>query len=165
MNQLYTEVGVKKKDTPMTWGLRSLMVVGIITGFLLMFLGGIFAVAGVVLAVVLIFLFPRLNVEYEYVFVDGQIDFDKITGKSKRKTILRVDMEQAEIVAPEGSHALDGYTHVQLERRDFTSGDKAVKPYIIVAKVEDKKYWVSFEPNEKMLTMMRQKSPRKIAQV
>ncbi|MBP1754380.1 MAG: hypothetical protein H6Q59_778, partial [Firmicutes bacterium] len=29
---------------------------------------------------------------------------------------------------------------------------------------EDKKYRIAFEPSEKMLAMMKQKSPRKIAQ-
>ncbi|MDF2943432.1 MAG: hypothetical protein K0S01_2290 [Herbinix sp.] len=164
MNQLYAEAGVKRKDNMTILGLRTLMIVGIVVGILLMLLGGVFGIGGVVIIVVLVFLFPKLNVEYEYVFVDGQLDFDRITGKAKRKTILRVDMEQMEIVAPEGSHALDGYTYVQYEKKDFSSGDKTSKPYIIIASVEDKKYRITFEPTEKMITMMRQKSPRKIAQ-
>ena len=165
MNQLYAEAGVKRKDTAATMGLRILMIMGIVVGALLIFLGGLFAIAGTVMAAVLVFFYPRLNVEYEYVFVDGQIDFDKISGKSKRKTVLRIDMEQVEIVAPEGSHALDGYTYVKLETKDFTSRDKASKPYVIIVSEKEKKYRISFEPSEKMLSMMRQKGPRKIAQV
>ena len=164
MNQLYAEAGVKRKDDVKSMGLRALLIAGVILGVLLILLGGYFGIAGIVLVVVLIWLYPRLNVEYEYVFVDGQIDFDKITGKSKRKTMLRIDMEQVEIVAPQSSHALDGYTYVQLVNKDFSSNDKNSKPYIIIATVEDKKYQISFEPSEKMLAMMKQKSPRKIAQ-
>lgn len=164
MNQLYAEAGVKRKDNMKTLVLRFLMVAGIVIGVLFMFLGGVLSIAGVVLAALLVFLFPKLNVEYEYVFVDGQIDFDRITGKSKRKTILRIDLEQVEIVAPEGSHALDGFTYVQSDKKDFSSGDKSAKPFIIIANVEDKKYRIAFEPSEKMLAMMKQKSPRKIAQ-
>lgn len=164
MNQLYAEAGVKRKDDVKSMGLRTLLVVGIVIGVLLMLLGGYFGIGGIVLVVGLVYLFPKLNVEYEYVFVDGQLDFDRITGKAKRKTILRIDMEQVEIVAPAGSHALDGFTHMQLVNKDFSSNDKSKKPFIIIANVEDKKCRISFEPSEKMITMMKQKSPRKIAQ-
>lgn len=164
MNQLYAEAGVKKKETTTSIALRVLMVVGVIAGLLLMTFGGIFSIVGIGLAALIIFLFPRLNVDYEYIFVDGQFDFDRISGKSKRKTMLRIDMEQVEVIAPKGSHALDGYTYVQYEKMDFSSGDKNAKPYIIIANKDNKKLYISFEPSEKMLTMIKQKSPRKLAQ-
>ncbi|HWT76543.1 MAG TPA: DUF6106 family protein [Mobilitalea sp.] len=164
MNQLYAEAGVKRKETVTSIALRTLLVLGIIVGAMLMFLGGLYGILGIIVIVIMIFLLPRLNVEYEYVFVDGQIDFDRITGKSKRKTILRIDMDQIEIIAPEGSHALDSYSYAQSEKRDFSSGDKNTKPYIIIANKEEKKYKIAFEPSEKMLSMIKQKNPRKLAQ-
>lgn len=164
MNQLYAEAGVKRKDDSKIMGLRALLVLGVAIGVILMLFGGFFGIIGIVLVVAMIYLFPKLNVEYEYVFVDGQIDFDRIIGKAKRKTVLRIDLEQVEIVAPMGSHALDSFTYTQLLNKDFSSGDKNVKPYIIIGSVEDKKYRITFEPSEKMLAMMKQKSPRKIAQ-
>jgi len=164
MNQLYAEAGVKRKDDAKGMGLRVLLILGIVLGVVLMLFGNFIGIAGVVLVAAMIFLFPKLNVEYEYVFVDGQLDFDRITGKSRRKTILRIDLEQVDVVAPEGSHALDGFTYTQLVKKDFSSGDKNAKPYIIIASVEEKKYRIAFEPNEKMITMMKQKSPRKIVQ-
>jgi hypothetical protein len=164
MNQLYAEAGVKKAENLTSIALRSLMIIGAVAGVLLMLLGGLFGILGIIIIVLMVFLFPKLNIEYEYVFVDGQIDFDRISGKAKRKTMLRIDMEQVDIVAPEGSHALDNYNTVQFEKRDFSSGDKNKKPFVIIANKENKKYRIAFEPNEKMLTMMKQKSPRKIAQ-
>ena len=164
MNHLYAEAGAKKKDDGKILGLRALLILGVAVGVIMLLFGGVFGIIGVVLVVAAIYLFPKLNIEYEYVFVDGQIDFDRITGKAKRKTMLRIDMEQVEIIAPQGSHALDGFTYTQLVNKDFSSGDKNVKPYVIIAGVEDKKYRIFFEPSEKMLSMMKQKSPRKIAQ-
>lgn len=165
MNHLYAEAGVKRKETAATMGIRVLLIIGIVIGVILLFLGGILAIVGAVLIVGLVFLFPRLlNIEYEYVFVDGQLDFDKISGQAKRKTMLRIDFEQVEIMAPANSHALDAYTHSQTVLKDFSSGDKESKPYVIIANVEDKRYKILFEPNEKMITMIRQKSPRKVAQ-
>lgn len=163
MNQLYAEAGVKRKDTPASMALRALMILGFILGFFLLFLGQVFSMVGITLVVALFYLFPRLNVEYEYVFVDGQLDFDAIKGKAKRKTLLRIDFEQVEIMAPFGSHALDSYTYVKLVEKNFTSGNKDSKPYIIIANVEDKKLKILFEPNEKMISMIKQKSPRKLS--
>ena len=165
MNQMYAEAGVKRKDTPSTMALRVLLVLGIVVGVLLMLLGSFFTFIGLALAAILIFLYPRLNVEYEYVFVDGQIDFDRISGKSKRKTLLRVDMEQVEIVAQQGSHALDSYTHIKSDFKDFSSGSKDSRPYIIMANIENRKCRIAFEPTEKKLSLMKQKSPRKISQI
>ncbi len=164
MNHLYAEAGAKRKNDGKILGLRALLVIGTVVGVMMMLLGGIFSIVGIVLIAGAIFLFPKLNIEYEYVFVDGQIDFDRILGKARRKTMLRIDMEQVDIIAPQGSHSLDGFTHAQLVNRDFSSGDKNVKPYVIIASVDNKKYQIMFEPSEKMLSMMKQKSPRKIAQ-
>lgn len=165
MNQQYAEAGVKKKDNMLTMAIRVLMIIGILAGIFVITMGSYFILIGMAIAAALIFLMPRLNIEYEYVFVDGQIDFDRIVAKSKRKTLLQVDMEQIEIVAPAGSHALDSYANIQLETKNFSSGDQSVKPYIIIASLEDKKYRIIFEPSEKMLAVMKQKSPRKISQV
>ncbi|HKL99766.1 MAG TPA: DUF6106 family protein [Mobilitalea sp.] len=162
MSQLYAEAGVKRKDTAATMGLRLLMILGIVIGFLILLLGQMFGVVGVVLIVALFYLYPKLNVDYEYVFVDGQIDFDRITGKSKRKTLLRIDLDQVEIIAPASSRELDAFTYVKLEVKNFASGDKDSKPYVIIANVDSKKTKITFEPSEKMVSMIRQKSPRKL---
>ncbi len=163
MNQLYAEAGVKRKENAMTMGLRVLMIFGIILGIFLIFLGQLFAMVGIILLVGMFYLFPKLNVEYEYIFVDGQLDFDKIIGKAKRKTMLRIDFDQVEIMAPANSHALDTYTYVKLLVKDFSSGNKDSKPYVIVANVEEKKLKILFEPNETMLSAIKQKSPRKLS--
>lgn len=163
MNQLYAEAGVKRKDTAATIGLKALMVVGMLIGFFCLFLGQVAGILGAVLIVGIFYFFPKLNVEYEYVFVDGQIDFDKIMGKAKRKNMFRIDFDQVEIMAPVGSHALDGYTYDKLEQKDFSSRNKESKPYAIIASLNEKKYKILFEPSEKMLTMIKQKSPRKVA--
>ncbi len=163
MNQLYAEAGVKKKDTGLTLGLRLLIILGVIVGFLCLFLGQVLGIVGVVLIAGMFFVYPMLNMEYEYVFVDGQLDFDRITGKSRRKTLLRIDLEQVEIIAPINSHALDSYNYAKPEVKNFSSGDKDSKPYVIIANVESKKLKILFEPNDKMLSMIKQKSPRKLA--
>lgn len=162
MNLLYAEAGVKRKDTMLTIGLKALMIIGVLLGLFFMFIGQLFSIIGLVIIVGVFFLYPKLDVEYEYVFVDGQIDFDRITGKAKRKTMLRIDFEQVEIMAPSTSHSLDSFNNMQLEEKNFTSMDKDSKHYTIIANVDNKKMKILFEPSEKMLDMIKQKSPRKL---
>ena len=163
MKQLYAEAGVKRKDTASTTALRVLMFLGVFISLLLIMFGGLLSYLGIIIIVAVFFLYPRLNVDYEYVFVDGQIDFDKIVAKSKRKTVLRIDFEQVEIMAPYNSPALDSYKHIQMEKKDFSSLRKESKPYVIIASSGSKKLQIFFEPTEKMITMIKQKSPRKVA--
>lgn len=164
MNQSYAEAGVKRVDTPKTILLRSLLVIGILVGLLILLKGGIIGILGAVVIVAMVYLFPKLSIEYEYVFVDGQLDFDRISGKSKRKTMLRIDFEQVEVMAPEGSHALDSYSQIQCEKKDFSSGRKDRKPYVIMVGVDNKKLKVLFEPSQKMLDTIKQKTPRKLSE-
>lgn len=164
MNEMYAEVSVKRRETPGTYALRVLLIFIAIVSFLFTFQNSILLFISAILIVAIIYIFPRLNVEYEYVYCDGQLDFDKIMGNSKRKTALKIDFEKVDILAPEGSHALDGYTHVKSTVKDFTSRRKDVKPYVIVLREGEMATKILFEPNEKIINMIKMKYPRKIAQ-
>ena len=97
---------------------------------------------------------------YEYIFVDGQIDFDRILNGAKRKTLKRTDLEKIEIVAPEGSHKLDPFSRLPVV--DYSSGYDTDRHYIAVATGEKGNEQIRFTPDEKMLSMMRMKAPSKI---
>jgi hypothetical protein len=162
MNELYAEAGVKRKETIGTYALRFILIFVAILSFLLASLNTIMLIIGTGLIILIVFMFPRLNVEYEYVFCDGQLDFDKIMGNAKRKTALKIDFEQVEIMAPFGSHELDSYSQGNLTTKDFTSRRKEVKPYVIIYRNGESKLRILFEPNEKMLGCIKMKSPRKL---
>lgn len=165
MNESYAEAGVKRKATLGTSLLRVAMIVGIVACFFVMLLGSFFGILGAAAIVFICYMFPRLNVEYEYIFCDGQLDFDKIMGRTKRKQVMRIDFEQVEIVAKENSHALDGYTYVQTDTKDFSSGNKETIPYVIILNTDNKKTKILFEPNEKMVNVIKQKYPRKLSMI
>lgn len=114
----------------------------------------------VIVAGIILFLMPTNKVAYEYIFVDGQIDFDQILAESKRKTMERVDMEKIELIAPETSHMLD--SHKALPIKDYSSGNKEDIHYIAVATGEKGIEKIRFTPDEKMLRMMKLKSPSKV---
>lgn len=162
MNDSYAETSVKRQGTIGTLFLKVALVVLCVLmvaisaatkSHIIMGIGAIFVVA-------IFYLMPRLNVEYEYIFVDGQFDVDKIMGGAKRKNILRIDFEKVDVVAPEGSHGLDPFGN--LKEKNFTSMNREITPYIIVVEEGRQKVKIIFEPSEKMLEVMKSKYSRKI---
>lgn len=166
MNELYAEAGVKRKETVGTLALRILLVfVAIIAFFAVVSIPNtVVLIISTVSIVLIMFLFPRLKVEYEYVFCDGQLDFDKIMGNAKRKNVMKLDFEQVEIMAPVGSHSLDGYTYVKMNVKDFSSKNQDIKPYVIITRVGEIKTKILFEPSEKMINSIKMKSSRKVVE-
>lgn len=166
MNESYAEAGVKRKKTAKTTGMK----VGIIAGLSLVLILGITLLQTLLVLLAIIGFvisysyFPRFNVEYEYIFCDGQLDFDKIMGNVKRKTALRIDFDKVDIMAPAKSHALDSYNNMQLKVKDFTSLVPEAKAYAIIYNNEKEKYKILFEPNEKMIACIKQKTPRKLVE-
>lgn len=164
MNELYAEAGVKRQQTMGTVLMKAGLITLAVLAFLLTFQSQIILIFAAVLIVVIVYLFPRLNVEFEYVYCDGQLDFDKIMGGAKRKTALKIDFEQVEIMAPENSHSLDSFKNAKLDIKDFTSKSKNAKPYVIIYRKGETAYKILFEPNEKMINCIKMKNPRKITE-
>lgn len=102
------------------------------------------------------------DLEYEYTFVKGELDIDKIMGKSRRKRCVVVDMETTEIVAPINSHALDAFQGNKCKEYDFSSRMPEAKLYVIYAKVKNEMARILFEPSERMINDMRNTAPRKV---
>ncbi len=126
-------------------------------------LGSIGFIACVVIVIVGIFISPLFNVDYEYVYVDGQIDFDRITSGEKRKTMLRIDLDNIELMAPMTSHRMDPFRNMQgIIKNDFSSQQETAATYGIVFSDGDKKNLVIYEPGEEMFSLAARKAPRKV---
>lgn len=167
MNELYAECSVKRKTTSVDIILKTLLVLGVVALFLLSIVVGKMAASNLVtvgsgfvavLAAVGLYMYwPRFHVEWEYVFCDGQLDFDGIYGGEKRKQALRIEIEEADLIAKEGSSRLHAYQDLKV--LDFSSKKENTNVYVIVTKRNNNKVCIKFEPNEKMLEMMETKAP------
>lgn len=167
MNESYAEAGVKRSKTMKTNLIKVGIIFAVIVVFVFgtVFLGTIGSFISAIMLVGCIYLFPRFNVEYEYIYCDGQLDFDRITGNAKRKNALRIEFEKVEMVAPVNSHALDNYKHMNLVTKDFSSLNPDAKVYAIICRGERENLRILFEPTEKMIACIKQKTPRKISEV
>ena len=167
MEELYSETYIKEaKLTPQKKiqriGLIALAVILIAFGLLAAITMGTVLVllVMVVAAGIAIFFVPTEKLSYEYIFVDGQIDFDRILRGESRKTMKRIDLSKVEVVAPEHSHHLDAYAKRTLY--DYSSGIDTDQHYIAVYMDEKGLIQIRFTPDEKKLHMMKMKSPSKI---
>ena len=160
----YSECVVARRQTVKDYAIKGLLIALAISITIAgLFLSVLFVLAAVAWYLIITF-WARFQVVYEYVFVDGQIDFDKIMGGKSRKHVKRVDMDTVTIVAPKNSHALDGYKHLEGKAIDFTSLDpeRESKVYVIVNKGDKDTEIIRFEPDETMVALMKKKAPRKV---
>lgn len=166
MEPLYSETYLKakprKKSATLRYALIFLMVVLVLAGlFFTAVLKSALILMVIIVTDVLIGIFlPTKDVAFEYVFVDGQIDFDCIYKGEKRKTLQRIDMEKIEFFAPASSHIWDSYAHLPLV--DYASGFEPERDYVALHQGEKGQERIAFTPDEKMLSMIDRKSPSKL---
>ena len=131
---------------------------------ILMFFFGIvvhpgFLLAGFALILIDIWLIPRQSVEYEYSYVNGVLDIDRIFSKQTRKKGASYDLSEAEVIAPVGSDHLSDFKNVK--SIDYTSGapedEKNAWAFVISSNQGRQKVLIS--PTEDMLRDMRMRAP------
>lgn len=162
MEQLYAEAGCRPVKTAVDYAKTAGMIFAAIVCAALILISGNFILggAGIVGIVAIIYFYPLLNVEYEYIFCDGQLDFDKIMGGNKRKTALKIDMEDIEIIGPVKAAELASYKN--LKTKDFSSKKGDANTYAAIGNVKNENVRILFDPSQKMIECMRMKSPRKV---
>ena len=164
MNGLYTETYIHRKATAGP----AIGRVAMIAAGILLLVGGLIATNGIVMfigvAVLVAYYFvsPMFKIDYEYIFCDGQIDFDRISGGEKRKTMLKIDMDNVEVMAPVRSHELDSYNSQNFTVKDFSSKNADARLYCLFTSKDNQRLKVIFEPSDTMLDYAKQKAPRKV---
>ena len=164
MSDLYTEEIVKKEKTGKDILIKVLLAAGTLLAICsLMVLGWISLILIAVFGVADYFIIPSLDLEYEYLYVNGEIDIDKIMSRKKRKRIFSGDVSSLELLAPTQSHELDHYrSRSDIKKSDFSSGRSDVKTFTMILKKEQGFEMITFEPGEIILKDMKRMAPRKV---
>lgn len=163
MSDMYREILVKK-ETPVFKKVLKGMMIAVSA---LLIVGGMliwpFLIAGAVLAVVTVVVTPKFDVEYEYLYVNGELDIDAIYSKQKRKRVGSYDMAELEILAPEKSHALDSYmNNKSMKLKDFSSGNSQAKCYVLIMNCDNERQCVKVEIDDVIVNDIRRIAPRKV---
>ena len=163
MSDMYREILVIRETPASKKILKGLMIAGSV----LLIVGGTMIwpllISGLVLAVVTVVVTPKFDVEYEYLYVNGELDIDAIYSKQKRKRVGTYDMAELEILAPEKSHALDSYmNNKSIKMKDFSSGNPQAKSYILIMNSDSERQSVKVEIDEAIIQDIRRIAPRKV---
>ena len=163
MNETYVECMVAHKKSPIADKFKIIMyglaLLCLIVG---LFFGNIGIIPAIPLALLGYFLAPRLDIEYEYLYLEKSISIDKVMAKEKRKHVVDIDLNTMEIMAPISSHELDSYKSQNIAYKEYASGEEGAKVYAIVYNDKESKQMVGIEPNEEMLKAIKMFFPRQL---
>lgn len=166
MDDLFTEIIISREPRFRDTLLRSFCIaLTIALAAAGLFLHPYFLIGMAVLLVVMYFLLPRLQVEFEYLYVSGELDVDYIFAKKKRKRAASYTLSQMEIFAPAGSDRLAPYKKKDaVKLRDFSSGDPEKKAgvYAFVITNNGDREMVLIEPNSTMLKDIRSRNASRV---
>lgn len=117
----------------------------------------------VVIAVALlglgVWLVSGMNVEYEYIITNNEMDIDKIIGRRKRKRMITVDLAKTD--------DFGGYPPAEEIEADTTvhatTGLGKNAHYLLVQHNDYGKVKVIFNPNEKLREVIAQEVPKSLS--
>ena len=123
----------------------------------------IFALPSILLIVLWWWTWFHTNIEYEYTYFDGGIDFDRIRDKRKRKSMISIHMDQVEQIAPVGDDSLRSvHQDKNVKFMDYSSRKQGRKFYEIIWKDSGDTICIRFEPDKKFLDSISIKYGRKV---
>ncbi len=165
MGDLHVEQMIKKNNTIETTIIRLCSIVsGILVMYIALVLIGIISlVLGFAIVYGIYYLFLMTNIEYEYIFVNGDLVIDTIYGQNKRKRNGTYDLKKCEIIAPISStYAAGFHKNNNLKSMDYTSGLGQDNVYLIAVGQGDGNTKIYFEPNRDMLEAIKTSVPNKL---
>lgn len=170
MNDDYAEFSVESRNKRTNIGVIVLTILLAIAGLFLVLLingmlppkirmlGSLLIVAYIVVGIPLfVSICHAKSVDYDYLYVENDLDIDMVTNKSKRKHVLTVHLEHAKRIAPKGSDSILGYEGQGTVRiKDYSSGCE--NPYVIIVEKNGSVVELLIEPDEHMLALMKQRN-------
>ncbi len=162
MGDLYYEQIVTCKP-PKTAGIEKAgLILLCVLSFLFIFIPyvGIILTVGVI--VFAVFRFQNYDFEYEYSFVDGELDVDKIVAKSRRKRMGTFVFKQIELMAPVNSNEALRLQNSRYKTFSFVSNLPDAKVYVAYVMKDKETVRLYFEPSDEIVKEISYLNPRKV---
>lgn len=161
MGDFYTEQLIKKHTDAKDMGIKIALIAATAVCFVAAFFLPFLIILPVLAIVGDVIMFRRLDVEYEYIFINGDLDIDKVMHKEKRKNLLSVNVKDLELLAPEGADQLNNFRAAKAY--DYSSGDcTAANRYVLVMNRSGVLTKVTFEPGNDLVEGFYLMAPRKV---
>ena len=160
MNDFYTEQLSKKQTSTKDLVTKAVLAAFAIVSVLTVFIFPVGLLIPIVVIALVWFLMTRLDVEYEYLYINGDLDIDKIMHKSKRKRLFSANVKEVEILAPADSPQLNQYQRARV--LDLSSCSKDGRKYALVVASNGQLTKLIFEPNDTIIEGISMLAPRKV---
>ncbi len=105
-----------------------------------------------------VYLVSNMDVEYEYIVTNNELDIDKIIGRRKRKRMITIDLRSAEDLAP-----YPAPEDIKVEATvHATTGYENNAHYLLAQHADYGKVMLIFNPNEKTREAIMQEVPSQL---
>jgi hypothetical protein len=163
-NDIFKEQLVARKNN----GKDTLKQIGIVLlGVILIFVGSItipslFVPIVLVVGVAVFVIIKRFNLEFEYIFTNGELDIDKIYNKLKRKHTLTIDVRRFIVMIQMTNPSLKSEIGNISKVIDYGKGQITESSYAAIYEDDGKRVQLIFDPNETLIKGIHTYIPRKI---
>ena len=148
MGDFYTEQLVKRQKASSTTLIKAILIILTVLSVVLIFMIPFGIIGPVIMIALDVFLFRSMDVEYEYLFVNGSLD------------MFSMEMTDLEMMAPSGSPELRPYQG--LKGTDYSSGMPGADTYELIVVNNGEKKKIIFEPNKAVCEGLKMLAPRKV---
>jgi hypothetical protein len=164
-HDVYIEQAVSQKKRRINDGLSVLCVVFILwTLFLeVATLNLAFTILIVIFIALIVYLQHNKQTDFDYIYTNGVLEIDRISGGSKRKNLFTIDIEHLVVIAPSKTEPVMPYVGKRMKTLDCTSHEEV--PYytmILHNPAKDEDWKILWEPKEEFLEEFKRKQNTKV---
>ncbi len=165
MSEAYKELLIKHKKSSKDQALGvTILVLCFLSFVAVFFFGPLVLLATIALGIASYFTyFSRMNVEYEYLYMDKQLNIDRINNETNRKNVQIYQLEEMEILAPADSYRLDNYRKRECSEKDYSTGTEeapeGLRHYVMYLSGNQK---VKLTLSEEFANSIRMHLPQKV---
>ena len=118
------------------------------------------AIAGVIYG--MYYFITSVNVEYEYILTNNELDVDSILNTKRRKRLTTVNIRQIETWGQIGEKRAESYSDNKSLKKIYACKDiDDSETYFLVYYHDDDKNMLLFNPNEKILQRIERLNPQR----
>lgn len=163
MQDTFVEWLVSAKTTPKGVVARVFSVFAVVVSlFSVLFIGIYSIILLFVVGYISYYVWTHTNVEYEYSFLNGELSIDQILGQTSRKTVVKIELKDVNVVAKINSEHVSGYNHSKVNVFDYSSGFSSDNVVAICYGTSGEAQKILIEPNEKLFLAMKRVNPNKV---